>query len=908
MFSFFFSFLFSIVTPYQDEIETLFDGHSLSGWESSEENTWTVINGAIVGGNLEQTTPNNSFLFFDKEFGDFELKLQFLLEGIPEQGMVNSGIQFRSEKFDGGKAKGYQADIGDPNWWGSLYDEHRRNRVLAYSNMKLLGPSLNRGKWNDYVIRCTGPRIRLWINGIQTVDYLEQDSQIPRKGKIALQLHSGGPVQVSFRNITVANFPRTKSPRTPNQQLTSFTVPDGFSVELVTSEETGLPKPITVQFDDAGRMWSMTATEYPMDANESQAQANALWQNGGKDRVVIVDHPSKPGPHSARVFADGLAMPMGLLPWKNGVILGQGAEILFFEDVNRDGRADKRQSLLTGFGVQDSHLMPHQFTLMPSGWIAMAQGAFNYSQVIAGGNQPVEFNFCKLGRFLPDGSQFEIIGYGFNNIWGLVLGREGEVFIQEANDMKYSVVPFHNGTSYPGIGNEKFRPFSPLPSPITDFYLGGTGLSGLALSDNRAGGFPAPWKSVMFVANPITGTINAVKVSQTENGGYATKHLPDFLTSEDDWFRPIAISFGPDGCLYVVDWYNKIISHNEVPREHPERDKSRGRIWRVRHKSQAQRDIPDLTKFSDHELLGSLASDSTWEMRAAWRQIMFRQASHLTPALERLVIDKNQEADTRIHALWSLKSLGAVDPDITSTLLQSKNRNLRREALRVQDGWIKSSLVNDPDPQVRSEAIRSLLRHHTPTSEQLAELIRFAKPSVTTEAAVEIPWAGRHGIPLPTGPAYDREFERFLVRQGLEEYPIALLNFLNSPNSATLPAENRLYAALALPADLLAGPFLATWQEIDRLPEAEELVILLQGVTNPKLRALVYRLFSNPEKAPGLMRVTLQLRSRLKLEQIEDIFTIALDNLSKAGGHEDLLVEMVSAFKLKPLKKAVVRI
>ena len=141
---------------------------------------------------------------------------------------------------------------------------------------------------------------------------------------------------------------------------------------------------------------------------------------------------------------------------ENGVILGQGSEILFLEDESGDGQADKRRTLLTGFGVQDSHLMPHQFTLMPSGWIAMAQGAFNFSKVIAGKNKPVEFNYCKLGRFLPDGSKFEIIGYGFNNIWGLAVGREGEVFIQEANDMKYSVVPFQNGATYPGIGNEKF--------------------------------------------------------------------------------------------------------------------------------------------------------------------------------------------------------------------------------------------------------------------------------------------------------------------------------------------------------------------------------------------------------------------------------------------------------------------
>ena len=189
MLCFYSSVLFFCAFPLQETTEILFDGFSLSKWKTAEKNTWRVENGAIVGGSLSQSTPKNSFLFYEKEFVDFELSLQFLLEGFPKQGMVNSGVQFRSEEFDGGKARGYQADIGDPTWWGSLCDEHRRNRVLASSDMGILSPALKREGWNNYVIRCEGPRIRLWINGVATVDYVERDSQISQKGKIALQLH-----------------------------------------------------------------------------------------------------------------------------------------------------------------------------------------------------------------------------------------------------------------------------------------------------------------------------------------------------------------------------------------------------------------------------------------------------------------------------------------------------------------------------------------------------------------------------------------------------------------------------------------------------------------------------------------------------------------------------------------------
>ena len=883
--------------------QTLFNGENLDGWHSSEPQVWKVIDGAIVGGDLKTATTKNSFLFYEEDYDDFELRLQFKLQGDESMGMVNSGVQFRSQPWDAGYAKGYQADIGNPGWWGSLFDEWRRSVVLDPSDMTELGPALNYGGWNNYVIRCEGPRIRLWVNDILTVDYREQDSSIPLHGQIALQLHSGGSVQVSFRDITLEKIIRPQSPLTPQQQRARFTVPEGYSVELVSSEEHGLPKPITVQFDDAGRMWSMTATEYPLDANESPEEAAQLWAARGRDKVVYFDNPSAIGPHQAHTFADGLAMPMGLLPWKNGVILGVGSDVIFLEDEDADGTADKRTTLLSGFGIQDSHLMPHQFTLMPSGWIALAQGAFNMSQVVAGDQPAVTFNYCKLGRFRPDGSIFETIGVGFNNIWGLVLDPQGNVFIQEANDSKYSVVLFQNSSSYPGIGNEKMQSYAPLAPPIADFTMGGTGLSGLALSGDHADTFQAPWADAMFIANPITGKVQAVRVQHQVDGEVQFTKLDDFLTCDDPWFRPIAIHFGPDDCLYIVDWYNKIISHNEVSREHPDRDKSRGRIWRVRHTSQTNRDIPDLTKYSNSQLITALQSNSTWEMRAAWRQIIFRDAQDLIPELGRLVLDDQLSEPTRIHALWSLNALHKVDADISLQLLRSPNRNIRREALRAQEGWLRTSLVEDSDPQVRAEAIRSVLRASAITNKHLAELIRFAKPSVApTTQREETPWAGRHGVPVAAGASYNREFERFLVRQGLEQHPQMLKAFLNSGEANDLPPENRLLACLALPTAEAAQPFVAIWQHINRLPSEEELILLLRGAQDPSLRPWVESLFADPTRAQPLMMATLKLRDRLDAAVVESLLTAALLELSKTPGNEQLVLEMVNAFQMEALQ------
>src|SRR5690606_3821129 len=151
-----------------------------------------------------------------------------------------------------------------------------------------------------------------------------------------------------------------------------------------------------------------------------------------------------------------------------------------------------------------------------------------------------------------------------------------------------------------------------------------TGISGTAFADDSSGSFPEEWKNVAFLANPITSSINAVKIVRHSDGRVSMEHLPDLLTSEDDWFRPVNMEFGPDGCLYIADWYNKIISHNELPTTHPDRDKNHGRIWRIRHISQKPRNIPNFYEMNTELLVEFLASPSLWAKRAAWHQITDR--------------------------------------------------------------------------------------------------------------------------------------------------------------------------------------------------------------------------------------------------------------------------------------------
>jgi hypothetical protein len=180
----------------------LFDGRSFVGWEGDIKGTWRIQDGAIVGGSQTAQVPRNEFLTTTRSFGDFVLRVRFRLVGT--EGFINGGVQFRSRRLEkpAHEMTGYQADLGD-EYWGSLYDESRRNKTLVAPAAKLIDEILKRGEWNDYEIRAEGPRIRLSINGRQTIDYTETDPAIPREGLIGLQIHGGGKAEAWYKDITI---------------------------------------------------------------------------------------------------------------------------------------------------------------------------------------------------------------------------------------------------------------------------------------------------------------------------------------------------------------------------------------------------------------------------------------------------------------------------------------------------------------------------------------------------------------------------------------------------------------------------------------------------------------------------------------------------------------------------------
>lgn len=943
----------------------LFDGKSLDGWEGNEK-LWRVEDGALTGGSLSETVKENDFLASTKDYANFVVRFKIKLTG--SEGFINSGFQIRSQRVpNNSEMIGYQCDYGEPAWYGGIYDESRRNKLLAQADMTTLRPVIKKDDWNEYVIRADGPRITTWINGVLGVDYVEPDPKIVQTGKFGIQIHGGGKGLVQVKDITIDELPpgpdregapepakpAQESPAPAEDEKAAFSLAPGLEMELVVEEDIdkGYGKFVAVQFDQRGRLWTMTALEYPVDANENQAAADALYASQAKDKVLVYDVIDRSpagggGPRYAKepvVFADGLAIPLGMLPYKDGCYVQHGPDIVFLRDTDGDGRADTRDVVLTGFGVQDSHLFPHQFTRAPGGWIWMAQGAFNYSNVV-GPNQPepVKFDQTRMAKFRPDGSDFTITSNGPCNIWGLVINAEGETFIQEANDFGYPVMPFHEYANYPGCSNGQWKSYAPeFPATAPEFRMGGTGLSGLALTD-VAGAFPPEWSDVMLVANPITNRIQAIRMhrSSATGTGWILEKLPDVVISGDPWFRPVAMTLGPDGAVYIVDWYNKIISHNEVPRNHPERDKKRGRIWRLKGKAERGFAVPDFTTMPEMDLVAKLGGESLAQSHLAWQTLADRgtPAKETVAALAALLTPSGKPASgsprgspdsprepiqdasnnhllvypdaARIQALWVLDETATLDSDSLvsfGSFLASNSRTIvLREAQRF-DLWALAFVVGDDsytslwrglDPRVRAAIIASM-------GEKLSSDDRGAVPLTV----LIIAGAGE-SLPGPTakstqsdktikvGAAYEREFERYLVRMFLERHPEKLTQWLTK-NEYSTPPENLLLATLALPPAESAPRVARLLPKLNRAPNDEEILRLAEAPDHPDVRTALAALVQSPAGLEALLRQ----QTRFNAAGLQPLLAgVAGDLLRTDAG---LALKVVSAFKLGALEPQV---
>jgi putative heme-binding domain-containing protein len=922
---------------------SLFDGKTLDCWDFDPA-MWRVEDGVITGGSTTEKIKKNDFISTKKSYQNFELKLKIKVSGDPKTGMLNSGIQIRSVRADGGAMSGYQIDCG-AGWFGKIYDEHRRNKVIwapTPEQQAALDKAIDVFGWNEYRIRAEGPRIQTWINGVLCIDYTETDPNIALDGHIAPQVHSGGVCLVQVKDVTIEELPGMPgiptwekvghpkpkaafqnekgkkrdtsyndvqgTAKSAAEQQKLFHLPEGYEIELVVQESEGLGKFVSVYFDQRGRLWTQTALEYPVDSNENPAAAEAVYAGKGKDKVLVYPRESlnakipANGLTNPTVFADGLAIPLGILPWGNGdtCYVQHGHDLKLYKDTNGDGKADTFDVVLTGFGVQDSHLFPHQFTRAPGGWIWMAQGLFNNSKVRKpGSDKVVDWPKCSMARMRPDGSEFEVISTGPNNIWGLVITGEGETFIQEANDYGYPVMPFHEYAYYPGGMEALKKSYQPDFPPQAEFRMGGTGLSGLALiesgplspkvvsalaeSSNPSAKAEATLSKpahVMAVANPIISKIQTLAMHR--DGAYwKLAQLPDLITCDDPFFRPVALTNGPDGCIYIVDWYNKIISHNEVPRAHPDRDKTRGRIWRVKAKG-------NITAKADVSQPQSSPEEGR-EAKAKFRFVGARKPgfSGVPEAAYQAIPDFTQLDD---QALGVMTARGPVG-----------RKHLAGQTLADRETADPNSLYSPlHGGHYPVSAIRRLSSN--PTPENLTQLLsQFAKPSLTDGPTIQ---SSRGPKQIPVREAYDREFERFLVRMFLERHPDVVAKFLDSEAAAKLPVEARVLASLALEPKASASRVAKLLPQLDRAPNDEELLRLAQFPAEPGVGEALQALLTHEKSRAAVAEKLVAQRTKLDAKQIAPLLTETAKQMLRSA---DALVRnqslgLISGFQLTALE------
>jgi putative membrane-bound dehydrogenase-like protein len=501
----------------------------------------------------------------------------------------------------------------------------------------------------------------------------------------------------NYRAGQRARLHQMQAPLSPAESMKHLSVPGGFRVELFAAEPD-IFKPIAIAWDGRGRAFIAESVDYP----------NNKYADGqGHDRIVIAEDTNGDGKADKfTVFADKLSIPTSMVHTGSGLIVTQAPNVLFLKDSDGDGKADVRKVLFSGFRIDDTHAGPSNLRLGLDNWIYGTVGYAGFDGTVGGKRHRFGQG---LFRFKPDGSELEFLGSTTNNTWGLGFGETGEIFYSTANGehSSYLAIPnryFESVRGLLGRGTIRMADYRRI-HPLTairqvDFHDGFTAAAGHAVYTARQ--FPKSfWNRIAFVAEP-TGHLVAMCLLDKQGSNFVTHDRFNLLASTDEWTAPIAAEVGPDGAVWVLDWYNYIVQHNPTPPGFetgkgnayvtPLRDKKHGRIYRVVNEKTKLSPKLDLDKATPKELVAALKSDNMfWRLQAQWR-LVERGKDDVESALVDLATgaatDATGENLSSIHALWTLHALcvsgkdaGAALKAFLSIHLTDFSSGVRRAAL-----------------------------------------------------------------------------------------------------------------------------------------------------------------------------------------------------------------------------------
>ncbi len=503
-------------------------------------------------------------------------------------------------------------------------------------------------------------------------------------------------------------------PLTAEEQLKRFKLPPGFEIQLVASEPD-VVKPMNLAFDDRGRIFVTQSYEYPYPAKEGAKPRDTirLLEDFGPDGRARKIAP----------FVEGLNIPIGVLPTAKGVIVHGIPKIWSCTDEDGDGRAEKREPLMGDIGFVDTHGMTNAFTKWVDGWVYACHGFRNESKLAARDGSSISMSSGNTYRMREDGSRVEYYTHGQVNPFGLSFDPLGNLYSADC----HSKPAYHllRGGWYPTFDG-RHDGLGHAPN-MMDHLHGSTGIAGIVVyADDH---FPAAWRDTIFMGNPVTGRINHDRIEWRGSSPRAIAQ-PDFISCDDPWFRPVDLKLAPDGTLYIADFYNCIIGHYEVPLDHPRRDRTRGRIWRVVYKGDgaAPRPMPDLFKASLEDLIALLQDENLQIRVRATNQLVERIGKPALEPAKRSLGGADPRA--RAHALWVVERLGGLEDDLAWKLADDPDRLVRVHLMKVLGERKSLDLLRplvaraarDRDPFVRRAAAEAIGLH--PDFDMLASDIK----------------------------------------------------------------------------------------------------------------------------------------------------------------------------------------
>ena len=552
-------------------------------------------------------------------------------------------------------------------------------------------------------------------------------------------------------NSTIENERKLRPMQLPlsvEESMDRMVVPPGFEVHLFAAEPD-IVKPIAMAWDERGRLWIAETIDYP---NELQEEGE------GNDRIKILEDTDGDGrADSFKVFADGLSIPTSLVFASGGVVVSQAPHMLFLKDTDGDERADVRDTLFSGWGTFDTHAGPSNMRMGFDNWIWGVVGYSGFEGEVGSEEHAFPMGFY---RFKPDGSELEFLRTTNNNTWGFGFSEEGIPFASTANNNPsvylpipkryYEKVRGWSADRLGAIAEEEERRVYPVTFRTRQGDHKGkyTAASGHALYTARS--FPEEyWNRIAFVGGPTVRLLGRFALER-EGADFVAKNKWNMLASDDEWTTPIIAEVGPDGAVWMVDWYNYVPQHNLGPFkegwEHGKnnayltdlRDRKHGRIYRIVYEGAEPYRPLDLSDASPEQLLEALTHENMFWRQTAQRLLVERGRQDVLPDLYRLVRDRSTGElglnPGAIHALWTLQGLGALDGtneealDVAVEALRHPSAGVRRAALQVLPPAAQSlravldqGLLEDEDAQVRLAALLALA--DMPASEEAGEAV-----------------------------------------------------------------------------------------------------------------------------------------------------------------------------------------